>query len=103
MLISNSPQVTPTSLTSGGERPSLPEQQLRVAAPNRRSANASIDIDPEQLQRRAEANFNSRVQRLNDIESAPLKTQQALNSYQQTLSAAQALEYGELVGVDVFA
>lgn len=79
-----------------------PETNNRVEAPSRPSANRSTAIDQDEILRAAEAIQSSRVQRLNDIESAPLRTQQALNSYQQTETAAQAYEFGELVGVDLF-
>ena len=62
----------------------------------------ATDIDTDELQRRSEQLQQSRVQRLNDIESAPLSTQQALNIYQETNQAGEAFEFGELVGVDLF-
>jgi len=43
-----------------------------------------------------------RVQRVNSLASAPLKTQNAVNSYQQTIEATQKFEQGELVGIDLF-
>ncbi|TNC81335.1 MAG: hypothetical protein C9356_09545 [Oleiphilus sp.] len=85
------------------ERQSRPERQSRVDSPERRSANASVEIDQQQLESRGQALQASRVERLNDIESAPLKTQQALNTYQQTELASEQFEFGELVGVDLFA
>ena len=83
-------------------REAVPEQTQRVAAPVRVSSNGSTDIDTDELQRRSEQLQQSRVQRLNDIESAPLSTQQALNIYQETNQAGEAFEFGELVGVDLF-
>ena len=85
------------------ERQARPEQQGRTAAPERPSANASTDIDQEQIELRGQEIQASRVQRLNDIESAPLRTQQAIDAYQQTELASQNNEFGELVGVDLFA
>ena len=84
------------------ERQSRPETNNRVESPSRPSANGSTEIDQDELARAGEALQAARVQRLSDIESAPLKTQQALNSYQQTEAAAQSLEFGELVGIDLF-
>lgn len=85
------------------ERQSRQEQQSRALVPERASANGSREIDSDEIERRGELAQENRVQRLNDIESAPLQVQQALNSYQQTEQAAQEFELGELVGVDLFA
>jgi len=102
MQISNNLVATNFNSSVQDERQVKPEQSSRTDAPSRRSANASVDIDQDEIQRRGEALQATRVQRLNDIESAPLKTQQALNSYQQTEVSAQEFEQGELVGVDLF-
>lgn len=83
------------------ERPNQTEQDTRAQAASRPSANGSTEIDQEALQRRGQELEVSRVQRLNDIESAPLRTQQALSSYQETLQSGQEQEFGELVGVDI--
>lgn len=106
MQISNT--LTPTRLSNPefiaqqDERRQRPEIANRVDAPSRSSANGSTGIDPDELARASEALQAARVQRLNDIESAPLKTQQALNSYQQTEEATQSSEFGELVGIDLY-
>jgi len=79
------------------------EREARVASSQRPSDNASADIDAEALERKGQEIQQSRVQRLNDIESAPLKTQQALSAYQDTALATQPENgFGELVGVDLF-
>ncbi|MFT7373647.1 MAG: hypothetical protein ACI9T9_002347 [Oleiphilaceae bacterium] len=65
-------------------------------------AVASQNIDSSAIKRRAELLQADRVQRVNDLESAPLKIQNAVNSYQQTIEATKNFEQGELVGVDLF-
>ena len=94
-----------TSLNSAiqSDRQARPEQLGRVESPQRRSSNGSTEIDQAAIEQRGKQVEENRVQRLNDIESAPLRTQQALDSYQQTELAAQQYEFGELVGVDLFA
>jgi len=68
----------------------------KIAEANRKAP------DQEALARKSNALQVGRVERLNSLDSAPLKTQQALNSYEQTITAAQAYEGGELVGIDLF-
>jgi len=80
-----------------------PEQDRRLDTNDRPSANRSSDIDSEAIARRGSELQAGRVQKVNDLESAPLRTRQALDSYQQTVVAAQQFEQGELVGVDLFA
>jgi len=65
-------------------------------------AAASQNIDSSAIKRRAELLQADRVQRVNVLESAPLKIQNAVNSYQQTIEATKNFEQGELVGVDLF-
>lgn len=65
-------------------------------------APSSQNVDSGALKRRAEFLQADRVQRVNSLASAPLQTQNAVNSYQQTIEASQKLEQGELVGVDLF-
>jgi len=79
-----------------------PEQNQRVETRDRQSENRSSDIDSDEIVRRGAAIQADRVQKVNNLESAPFQTQQALNSYQQTLDSAQQYEQGELVGVDFF-
>jgi len=79
-----------------------PEQDARVESVQRPSNNASSDIDSEAIARKGRALQADRVEKLNDLDSLPLRTRQALDSYQQTESAAQQFEQGELVGVDLF-
>jgi len=62
----------------------------------------SQNIDSSAIKRRAEALQADRVQRVNSLTSAPLQTQRAVNSYQQTIDATQKFEQGELVGIDLF-
>ena len=110
MQVFNNPVATNTgrlvnnvASASQDAREAKPDQNERTLTPVRASSNGSTTIDSDELQRRGEQLQQTRVQRLNDIESAPLSTQQALNSYQQTLEAGEAFEFGELVGVDLFA
>lgn len=65
-------------------------------------AAASQSIDSSAIKRRAELLQADRVQRVNTLDSAPLRTQNAVQSYQQTIEATQTLEQGELVGIDIF-
>jgi len=65
-------------------------------------ATTSQNVDSSTIKRRAELLQAERVQRVNSLASAPLKTQNAVNSYQQTIEATQKFEQGELVGIDLF-
>jgi hypothetical protein len=65
-------------------------------------AAASQNVDSSAIKRRAELLEADRVQRVNILDSAPLKIQNAVNSYQQTIEATKNYEQGQLVGVDLF-
>lgn len=65
-------------------------------------AAASQNIDSSAIKRRAELLQADRVLRVNVLDSSPLKIQNAVNSYQQTIEATKNFEQGELVGVDLF-
>ncbi len=69
--------------------------EVRLEAPKRLAA-------PEELERKSNELQQSRVQRLDGLDSAPLKAQQALSTYQQTEEAGRAYVEGELVGLDLF-
>ena len=103
MEISNSIGTSSYAGTLRISRELKPDQNQRVDAAARPSANGSTEIDSDELARRGTEVQASRVQKLNNLEGAPLRTQQALNSYQQTLLAAQQFEQGQLVGIDLFA
>ena len=67
----------------------------RPQAPRRLAA-------PEELERKSNELQQNRVQRLDALDSAPRKAQQALSTYQQTEEAGRAYVEGELVGLDLF-
>jgi hypothetical protein len=69
---------------------------------NDSSRNENFRINQAEFIKKGEAVQAERFQRLNSLESAPLKGQQAINSYQQTIEAAKQYEEGELVGIDLF-
>ena len=75
---------------------SVPRQVETISDPVRKPS------DPDALERKSEALRADRVQRVNSVETAPLRNQQAVNSYQQTILAAQEYEEGVLVGIDLF-
>jgi len=81
-----------------------PELSGRQADQSTRPSDsaASQNIDSNAIKRRAELLQADRVQRVNVLDSAPLKIQNAVNSYQQTIEATKNFEQGELVGVDLF-
>lgn len=80
-----------------------PESSVQQAGQSTRPSDATTqNIDSNAIKRRAELLQADRVQRVNTLESAPLKTQNAVNSYQQTIEATKNFEQGELVGVDLF-
>jgi hypothetical protein len=82
----NSVQKANTSDRSLDARPQAPR---RIAA-------------PEDLERKSNEIQQNRVQRIDTLDSAPLRTQQALSIYQQTEEAGRAYVEGELVGLDMF-
>ncbi len=79
-----------------------PEQDARAESPQRPGLGSAPDFDSEAIARRGQEIQAERVERLNDTESVPLRTRQALDSYQGTQLASQQFETGELVGVDLF-
>ncbi len=81
-----------------------PEPAERQEKQSTRSSDASSsqNIDSSAIKRRAELLQADRVQRVNSLASAPLQTQKAVNSYQQTIDATHKFEQGELVGIDLF-
>lgn len=103
MEISNAIVTTNQARSFQENRQIKPEQDQRLETNERRSANRSSDIDSDEITRRGTQIQSERVQKVNDLESAPLRTRQALSSYQQTVEAAQQFEQGELVGLDLFA
>ncbi len=79
-----------------------PEQESRADVRERPSANRSSDIDADGIAERGRQVQAERVQRVGDLESVPLRTRQALSSYEQTAQSAIGANEGELVGVDLF-
>lgn len=59
-------------------------------------------VNPADLARKAEAAQNARIQRDNTLADAPMKGQQAINAYQQTVDASRQYQEGELVGIDLY-
>jgi len=76
------------------------KQESQTTRPS--DASASQNVDSGAIKRRADLLQADRVQRVNSLASAPLQTQNAVNSYQQTIEATQKFEEGELVGIDLF-
>jgi len=93
-------------VTSGFQNSAQPKQTVKsdlaarpiekISEPNR------IPSDPAKLERKSAELQLDRVQRVNSLESAPLRNQQAVTTYHQTIQAAQEYEQGELVGIDLF-
>lgn len=76
---------------------------VREQTPEQRpNTSTSVEFDAESIVRRGSELAENRVQRIGDVDSAPLRTRQALDAYQQTQVATQAFTEGELVGVDLF-
>ena len=90
------------------------ERQSRLPVPSQTASEDGISLNNDQFRngrsrvnpveyfKKSEAVQTERLQRLNSLENAPLKGQQAINSYQQTIEAAKQYEEGELVGVDLY-
>jgi len=103
MDISNSlvqPGTNRSVVTSrdANQSPSEKFDQSKSQQPSRQVEPA----DSELLAKVSDERNENRVQRVNSLEAAPLRTQQAVNTYQQTVDASQEYEQGELVGVDLF-
>ncbi len=100
-----SPILTPAKQAERQARLPAPNQQTnedKPSARNTQTRNDSIRVNQVELIKKGEAIQSERFQRLNSLESAPLKGQQAVNSYQQTIDAAKQYEEGELVGIDLY-
>ncbi|KZY32835.1 MULTISPECIES: hypothetical protein [unclassified Oleiphilus] len=105
MELSNSLIAAPV-IPEGLKKPSQERPNPQDNADSR-SNEARVDVPrriaaPEDLERKSNELQQSRVQRLDALDSAPLKAQQALSTYQQTEEAGRAYEEGELVGLDLF-
>lgn len=105
MDISNSYIATPL-VPEGLKKPSQEQVNAAKEVPSRRDEQSVEQprrlAPPADLERKSNELQLSRVQRLESLDSAPLKTQQAVNTYQQTIEAGRAYEEGELVGIDLF-
>lgn len=78
---------------------------LPVGTENPRNSQTKPDADNinrADFEKKAQTIESARVQRVNSLESAPFKNQQAVNAYQQTIEAARQFDEGELVGIDLF-
>ena len=82
------------------ERPIVKENS--APAQERQAEQVRNLAAPAELERKSNELQLNKVQRLNSLDSAPLRTQQAVNTYEQTLEAGRAYEEGELVGIDLF-
>jgi len=103
MDISNSliqPGVQNTLTVNRDKNQDLPENSGRRVP--ERASKQEESSDPELLEKVSNEKQENRIQRDNAIESASLRTQQAVNSYQSTIDAAQEFEQGELVGIDLY-
>lgn len=87
---------------SKNERPAAPptKNQFPVVQPVADDPDVSFDADA--LEKRGNDLAQNRVQKLNASESASFRTQQALDTYQQTERFSQEFDQGELVGLDLF-
>jgi hypothetical protein len=100
-----SPILTPASQVERQARLPVPNQQSNEDKNANKNAQTRTDISQvNQVEyiKKGEAVQAERFQRINSLESAPYKGQQAVNSYQQTIDAAKQYEEGELVGIDLF-
>ena len=111
MDISNS--LVPSTLTNSVNlnRRSEVEQQKNRESENTRKSQTTRSVpvsrqakvaNPDLLASKNNEIQQNRVQRLNSLESAPIKTQQAFNRYQQTIDAGTNSDQGQLVGIDLF-
>ncbi|MFV1872578.1 MAG: hypothetical protein ACMZ64_04555 [Oleiphilus sp.] len=78
--------------------PNAPQNDSRSG----QSAQATLGVNQADYIKKGEAVQAERFLRDNSLENAPLKSQQAVSSYQQTIEAAKQYEEGELVGIDLF-
>tara|TARA_R110001592_G_scaffold175308_1_gene414326 strand:+ start:9716 stop:10069 length:354 start_codon:yes stop_codon:yes gene_type:complete len=100
-----SPILTPARQAERQARLPVPNQQPiadKSSAKNSQTRNDSTRVNQVEFIKKGEALQTERFQRINSLENAPLKGQQALNSYQQTIDAAKQYEEGELVGIDLY-
>lgn len=100
-----SPILTPANQTERQSRLPVPSQiplDNQSSSRKQQNQNDNIRVDSAEFIKKGEAVQAERFQRLNSLDSAPLKGQQAVNSYQQTIDAAKQYEDGELVGIDLY-
>jgi len=111
MDISNS--LVPSNLTNSvnsNRRLEVEQQKNRESDNTQKSQSASFvpvsrqtsSANPDLLANKSREIQQDRVQRVNSLESAPIKTQQAFNRYQQTIDAGTNSDQGQLVGIDLF-
>lgn len=98
-------KLIPANQTERQSRLPVPGQTVnedKSSAKNELVRNKSARVNQTEYIKKGEAVQAERYQRINSLESAPLKGQQAVNSYQQIIEAAKQYEEGELVGVDLY-
>jgi len=98
-------KLIPTNQAERQSRLPVPDQKAnedKDSLINDQSRNDRPRVNQVEYVKKGEAVQAERFQRLNSLESAPFKGQQAINSYQQTIEAAKQYEEGELVGVDLY-
>ena len=85
---------------------SRPGSSFPLATENNRNATPRTErpftVNQADLVRKAEAVQSARIQRDDALADAPLKGQQAINAYQQTVDASRQYQEGELVGIDLY-
>ena len=99
------PVLTPARQAERQARLPVPYQQVtedKSSAKNSQTRNENTRVNQAEFIKKGEAVQAERYQRLNSLESAPLKGQQAVNSYQKTIDAAKQYDEGELVGIDLY-
>lgn len=94
--------LAPEKLKSPAQDTSNQSDKIPDRSAERRAQEPKRLASPEDLQRKSDEIQQSKVQKLNSLDSAPLKAQQALSTYQQTEQAGREYVEGELVGLDLF-
>tara|TARA_R110002167_G_scaffold197959_3_gene400969 strand:+ start:1088 stop:1432 length:345 start_codon:yes stop_codon:yes gene_type:complete len=98
-------KLIPTNQAERQSRLPVPSQTIsedKTSVKNDQSRNDRSRVNQVEYVKKGEAAQAERLQKFNSLENAPLKAQQAVNSYQQTIQAAKQYEEGELVGVDLY-
>lgn len=99
------PTLTSVSPAERQAKQPIPNQNVSKDAytvNGKQGESDSLNINAAEFIKKGEAVQTERLRRIDALDHAPFKGQQAVNSYQQTLDAAQQYEQGELVGIDLF-